>query len=135
MWQPDSRVCLKGQALLARWDSQAVTEPNHILRGYSAEEPQCEGNPRVGRLVTPHPSLIGLCLHCGKQCRGLWGLAAHSRAVHPESFHSERTASIGAPMAAQAKRWDREETAMMAKQEAKLRGLGFKTFKHAPEDR
>ena len=55
------------------------------------------------------------------------GLAVHTRAAHPESYHSERTAAIGTAVAAQVKiRWDTEETAIMAKEEARLRSLGVK---------
>ena len=76
---------------------------------------------------TPQPSPAGLCPHCRKQCRGARCLAVHTRAAHPESYHSERTAAIGTAIAAQVKsRWDSEESAIMAQEEARLRSLRVK---------
>ena len=45
----------------------------------------------------------------------------HRRSAHPESYHSERTVEIGAAISAQSKRrWDGEEEAIVALDDARL---------------
>lgn len=71
-----------------------------------------------------------MCPECGREFRGARGVAIHTRRAHPEVYHAKQTAVIGAAVAAQVKRrWAREETADMARQEAWLCDQGTEARK------
>ena len=125
VWQPHIRSWSKDQ-LQSRTAQPAVRVNLRLQKAqsYMKGVPPPRNLParKLSGVGTSHPSPAGLCLHCSKQCRGARGLSVHTRAAHPESYHSER-------IAAQVKsRWDTEETALMAKEEARLRNLGVKSI-------
>ena len=77
--------------------------------------------------LVPVPEVV--CLECGRHFSAKRGLGVHSRTAHPKAYHSKQTASIGAAIGAQTKRrWDDEELAGMAMEEARLRRKGVKTI-------
>ena len=68
-------------------------------------------------------------MECGKHFTAKRGLAVHTRTAHPKAHHSKLTVKIRAAIGAQTKRrWDEDELADMAMEEARLRGTGVKTI-------
>ena len=77
--------------------------------------------------LVPAPETV--CMECGKHFTAKRGLAVHSRTAHSKAYHSKLTASIGAAIGAQTRsRWDEEEVAGMAMEEARLHRRGVKTI-------
>ncbi|MEG7522165.1 MAG: hypothetical protein M3H12_03580, partial [Chromatiales bacterium] len=74
-------------------------------------------------------------MDCGKQFKGIRGLSIHSRSAHAELYHARKTLEISEAIRDQTKtRWDPEELAGMAKEEARLRKRCIKGVNKALRD-
>lgn len=65
------------------------------------------------------------CEECKKAYKSKGGLALHRRSKHAEAYHEEVAKEVNEGT---KKRWDREESVVMARQELKLLGTGKKVF-------
>ena len=102
-----------------------------MLLSRSSSSGEVKGAEESGK-PDPHQDVV--CPQCGRVFGGKHGMNVHRRSAHPESYHSEKAVEIGAAIAAQSKkRWDAEEEAIMAHEDARLRESGMTSTKIVAE--